>query len=272
MKADASLVQSAFDFEIREINALEQRIAKSEADTDDMLWEQARRVVEQLDAGISQRALAAQWVNVRTGEPYSAAHVNYTAKVYRVKFTEHPRPRFRDVYNALSNNPSNRLAHYSGDFEWYTPVEVIEAARTVLGEIDLDPASCASANDVVKAAQFFTREDDGLARPWHGRVWMNPPYVNALVTQFIEKLDASVRAGSVTTAIAIVNNATETRWFRMLEDLATAICLPTGRVRFWKPYEATDSPLQGQVVFYVGRDVDRFRDCFEPLGPVWTRI
>jgi hypothetical protein len=31
------------------------------------------------------------------------------------------------------------------------------------------------ANTVVKAKTFFTREDNGFARPWQGRVWLNPP-------------------------------------------------------------------------------------------------
>ena len=119
----AAIVQSVFDFVVREINALEQRIVQSEDDADAMLWEQARQVVAQLDAGLSQRALASQWINVRTGEPYSAMHVNYTRQAF-VKFTlQVPRPRFRDVYNALANKPANRLVHNSGDFEWYTPSE-----------------------------------------------------------------------------------------------------------------------------------------------------
>lgn len=269
MKPHVAIVQSVFDFAIREINALEQRIVQAEDDADGMLWEQAQHVIAQLKAGLSQRHLAAHWINVRTDHPYSQSHVRNVVKVVTEYLTTQPRPRFRDCYNAVANGP-NRLA-YSGDFEWFTPPEYVEAARAVLGEIDLDPASTATANAVVQARQFYSVEDDGLAQDWDGRVWMNPPYATALVTRFAEKLATSVRAGRVTAAVVLVNNTTETHWFRTLSDLAAAICFPTGRVRFWKPEQVTDTPKQGQAVIYIGRDVDQFRESFRAFGEVWVR-
>jgi len=65
--------------------------------------------------------------------------------------------------------------HLATTNEHYTPGPIIEAARVVLGGIDLDPASCPVANETVRAASIYTKADDGLSRAWPGRVWLNPP-------------------------------------------------------------------------------------------------
>src|SRR4051794_2431488 len=64
---------------------------------------------------------------------------------------------------------------FVGDVEYYTPPEIMGAVHAVLTRIDLDPASCEVANQIVRASRFFTAADDGLAQPWHGRVYCNPP-------------------------------------------------------------------------------------------------
>lgn len=55
--------------------------------------------------------------------------------------------------------------------EWLTPRDILAA----LGEFDLDP--CAP---VVRpwdtAKRHYSVLDNGLAQPWEGRVWCNPPY------------------------------------------------------------------------------------------------
>lgn len=70
--------------------------------------------------------------------------------------------------------------------EWYTPSVFVEAARTVMGDIDLDPASHDEANVIVKAGRWFTAETNGLAQTWNGRVFLNPP--GGLVGEFWNKL------------------------------------------------------------------------------------
>ena len=162
------------------------------------------------------------------------------------------------------------VAFNSGNNEWYTPRDYITAARNVMGSIDLDPASSVIANEVVRAAAFYTAEDDGLSQHWEGNVWMNPPYAGELIGRFAEKLIFHVDQYDVRQAVVLVNNATETAWFRSLIDAASAVVFPANRVKFWKPDGDTGAPLQGQAVVYIGDQHDRFLAEFGRFG--WGAI
>ena len=158
------------------------------------------------------------------------------------------------------------VSHATGHKEWYTPERFTDAAREVMGEIDLDPASSAAANEIVKAVRFYTEGDDGLSQPWAGRVWMNPPYAQPFITQFCQRVAAFYRSGEVSEAVVLVNNASETRFFQALDSEADAVCFPKGRIKFWYPDKPSFTPLQGQAIFYLGPHSDRYREVFGQFG------
>lgn len=156
----------------------------------------------------------------------------------------------------------------TGEFEWYTPAQYVDLAREVLGDIDLDPASSAIANTVVKARKFYSQEADGLGHRWTGTVWMNPPYAQPAIAEFCEKAVQEHRAGSVSAAIVLTNDCTDTAWFHQLAGAASAICFTRGRIRFVSPRGESGSPTQGQAFFYLGGDPDRFTEVFADIGIV----
>jgi len=164
---------------------------------------------------------------------------------------------------AVTKTP--HVSHNAGNNEWYTPPEYIRGARDVMGGIDLDPASTSEANEVVGATIFYTKENDGLLQEWAGKVWMNPPYASELIGKFVDKLVKHVKVGHIPTAIVLVNNATETQWFSGLVSIASAVCFPQGRVKFWA-VDKISAPLQGQAVVYIGRETDRFLLRFQGFG------
>jgi hypothetical protein len=160
------------------------------------------------------------------------------------------------------------VANNSGNNEWYTPADYIEAAREVMGSIDIDPASNDIAQETVKAAVYYTAETNGLDKEWCGNVWMNPPYASDLIGKFIDKLVGELP--NIEQAIVLVNNATETEWFGKLISRANAVCFPRSRVKFYMPDGKTGAPLQGQAVIYFGEHKERFAEVFSGKG--WCAI
>jgi len=175
---------------------------------------------------------------------------------------------YRQAMGALLNN---FRAQACGQQEWYTPAQYIEAAREVMGGIDLDPASSAEAQKTVKASEYFTAERSGLTQPWHGRVFLNPPYAQPVGGQFVAKLVAEVKAGRVQQAILLVNNCTDTGWFHEAARACAVICFTSGRISYVNPDGDSTSPTQGQAFFYLGDLAESFVSRFAAFGLLMTR-
>lgn len=228
-------------------------------------------VIRAVDRGDMSVSLAAQVTELPNDDQELIAALNESPE------------KMREVAREVVHN---HRAQGTGENEWYTPAEYVDAAREVLGEIDLDPASSEIANARVRAKSFCSIDDDGLSKQWAGRVWLNPPYAQPAILQFIEKLCESVaRGGSsssphvrlasrigadssagVTEAILLTHNYTDTRWFHVAADHAAAICFTRGRIGFLSPEGKKAAPTQGQAFFYFGPNHRAFADVFSRFG------
>ena len=159
----------------------------------------------------------------------------------------------------------------SDENEWYTPKMYLDVARKVLGRIDLDPASSESANKTVKATTFYAEQDDGLKQPWHGRLWLNPPY-GRLAGDFIRRLVLEWHAGEVEAAIALVNaHCTDTEWFQGMWD--GVLCFTNHRIDFnSNGREKTTTSTHGSVFGYFGPDPAVFQEQFKQFGAIVKRV
>lgn len=197
--------------------------------------------------------------------------------------------------------------HSSEHAEHYTPSLIVEPVRRVLGGIDLDPASCAAANETVQATHYLS--ESGLAVPWGPmgalslglvgaptRVFLNPPG-GKLSTKTLEpiesgpgyssaavwwaKLHDEWRAGRVECAIFVcfslnVFQNTQADELATPPPQAFPFCVPRKRVQYAGPGARSGPPHPSAIVYLPphGRDVsdfvDRFREQFSPLGFVRT--
>lgn len=171
-----------------------------------------------------------------------------------------------EIHTETTPEHKPHVSNNSGNNEWYTPKKYVDAARRVLGGIDLDPASCAYANETVQAERFFSVENDGLTKEWRGRVWMNPPYNAESVVKFTEKFVDEYEAGHINEGVVLVNNATETSWFVNMVNVAAAIVFPRGRIRYESSTRESLAPLQGQAFLYFGENIDKFFEAFSEIG------
>ena len=136
----------------------------------------------------------------------------------------------------------------------------------MLGDFDLDPASCEEANKTVKAKKYYS--ENGLSKPWRGRIWLNPPY-GGLAAQFIDKLANEISTGSVSAAIALVNaHCTDTSWFQSLWE--GCLCFTNHRINFYGD-ETRSGSTHGSTFAYFGSDGAAFIKYFRQFGPIVKR-
>jgi len=150
----------------------------------------------------------------------------------------------------------------SGNSEYYTPMNIIDAAREAMGSIDLDPASSLEANDRIRADKIFTPKDNGLSQSWFGNVWLNHPFSRADNPLWIDKLIKEFYSPMVSRCCCITYAATSEAWFRPLMDFPQCFLQP--RTNYILPDGSIKKGVtKGSVVTYLGADTKRFIRAFD---------
>lgn len=165
--------------------------------------------------------------------------------------------------------------------EWYTPARYIEAAREVMGGIDLDPASCEVANRTVRAKRYYTKEQNGLLQPWYGRVWLNPPYgfihpemkrsTKSWQKVFVEHALSEYEKGHVEQIILLLLGSTVFRtFFQPLWQYP--VCLNPIQTKFAREDGSTGQFGFGSIFVYLGPHEQKFIEHFSPFGRIAKAI
>ena len=168
--------------------------------------------------------------------------------------------------------PHQRINADSGSDEYYSPPDIVEAARRTMGGIDLDPASSRVANERIRATYFFSLPRyDGLRQDWHGRVWLNHPFGRDTNGPWIERLISEYKSGRVKQACCITFASTSEAWFRPLLEYPQ--CFIHKRTNYF----LADGTLKkgvtkGSVVTYLGDNPQKFRDAFAGMGTIKVEL
>lgn len=189
----------------------------------------------------------------------------------------------------------------SGEVDYYTDPKILEAARAVMGGIDLDPASSHAANKHVKAkiyagVQFDGTFINGLNEQWFGRIWMNHPFgrpETACVqpcnrkkknpkhichsmdyfgnAAWVNKLVAEFVCDHVKEALCITYACTSEAWFQPLLMLPQCFLCP--RTNYYLPDGTVKKGVtKGSVVTYLGPNTNAFAKAFRDFGKIKIAI
>lgn len=162
-----------------------------------------------------------------------------------------------DLFTGKVHETRDGFAHDNeiGKEEWLTPPHILAP----LGKFDLDPCSPPLARRPwPTATTHYTVHENGLAQPWHGRVWCNPPYGR-------EAIKFMARMAEHGNGIALTFARTETTMFQEhIWGKADGILFLRGRLSFcdYKGKPSENSAGAPSVLIAYGSDnVERLRNC-----------
>lgn len=163
---------------------------------------------------------------------------------------------------------------------WGTPLDII----LEVGEFDLDPCGMPD-HPTADVIYLLENGDDGLRDPWdvrgkRTRVWMNPPYGDANLRVWIDRMLEHVAAGGTGTILIPVATGTK-NWMDRVWPNATAIHFWRHRVNFLRRDGGDNtsmvSPTASAIVAFGDYDADMlaragWSGITIDFRPLWRRV
>jgi ParB family chromosome partitioning protein len=142
---------------------------------------------------------------------------------------------------------------------WFTPTKIIDFVKDYFGgKIDLDPASCAMANEIIQATNIFTIDDDGLSKNWAkfgNKIYCNPPYNNGEMQSWLNYAARQYQENPELEIIMLVNHS-DGKWFaEFVRKYVDSYFQLDFRVRFIDGENPGDpsSPRYSNDLIYFGK-------------------
>lgn len=130
-------------------------------------------------------------------------------------------------------NDTRRYGNSGAGDVWTTPLDLYAALHarfnfTLDAAADADNALCDS---------YYTPADDGLAQPWAGNTFCNPPYSD--VRAWTRKAASEYASGNAELVCVLVPVRTSTVWWRSAVASGARAVFITGNLHFGNPEYAS---------------------------------
>jgi site-specific DNA-methyltransferase (adenine-specific) len=132
---------------------------------------------------------------------------------------------------------------------WETPKAFADTLQSACGVFDLDPCAASKRGAAtVRVRVRFTQSDNGLALPWFGTVFMNPPYKE--LTAWLTKARDEIASGRSSLVVALIPARTDTAYWHDIITQANGLLLLKGRLRFSE--HKNTAPFPSAIVIWGG--------------------
>ena len=141
------------------------------------------------------------------------------------------------------DNLNTKVLFSSKEEKWATPQDFFDKLNDEF-HFTLDAAA---SPDNAKCANYFTKEQDGLAQSWEGHtVWCNPPYCRKTGAWVKKAWEEHQRTGC--TVVMLLPSRTDVRWFHDYILGKAEIRFIKGRLKFGG--NKNSAPFPSIVVIY----------------------